>query len=123
MANPWVAIGVAIAAVVATLAVFFAKTKTGQAMWKQFTQSVADSVDGIKQAWQSMTDFFSNLWNNIVTTAQNIWSSFGQFFSPVVQSVETVWQGISDFFGNLWNGIVTTAQGIWSSLHKAWHQL
>lgn len=115
LANPWVAIGVAIAAVVAALAVFFAKTKTGQAMWKQFTQSVADSVDGIKQAWQSMTDFFSNLWNNIVTTAQNVWSSFGQFFSPVVQSVETAWQGISDFFGNLWNGIVTTAQGIWSS--------
>lgn len=115
LANPWVAIGVAIAAVVAALAVFFAKTKTGQAMWKQFTQSVADSVDGIKQAWQSMTDFFSNLWNNIVTTAQNVWSSFGQFFSPVVQSVETVWQGITDFFGNLWNGIVTTAQGVWSS--------
>lgn len=115
LANPWVAIGVAIAAVVAALAVFFTKTKTGQAMWKQFTQSVADSVDGIKQAWQSMTDFFSNLWNNIVTTAQNVWSSFGQFFSPVVQSVETVWQGITDFFGNLWNGIVTTAQGIWSS--------
>lgn len=115
LANPWVAIGVAIAAVVAALAVFFTKTKTGQAMWKQFTQSVANSVDGIKQAWQSMTDFFSNLWNNIVTTAQNVWSSFGQFFSPVVQSVETAWQGISDFFGNLWNGIVTTAQGIWSS--------
>lgn len=115
LANPWVAIGVAIAAVVAALAVFFTKTKTGQAMWKQFTQSVADSVDGIKQAWQSMTDFFSNLWNNIVTTAQNVWSSFGQFFSPVVQSVEAAWQGISDFFGNLWNGIVTTAQGIWSS--------
>lgn len=115
LANPWVAIGVAIAAVVAALAVFFTKTKTGQAMWKQFTQSVADSVDGIKQAWQNMTDFFSNLWNNIVTTAQNIWSSFGQFFSPVVQSVESVWQGLSDFFGNLWNGIVTFAQGVWSS--------
>ncbi|WP_270627900.1 phage tail tape measure protein [Limosilactobacillus mucosae] len=115
LAHPCVAIGVAIAAVVAALAVFFTKTKTGQAIWKQFTQSVADSVDGIKQAWQSMTDFFSNLWNNIVTTAQNVWNSFGQFFSPVVQSVETAWQGLSDFFGNLWNGIVTTAQGIWSS--------
>lgn len=115
LAHPCVAIGVAIAAVVAALAVFFTKTKTGQAMWKQFTQSVADSVDGIKQAWQSMTDFFSNLWTNIVTTAQNIWSSFGQFFSPVVQSVESVWQGLSDFFGNLWNGIVTFAQGVWSS--------
>lgn len=115
LANPWVAIGVAIAAVVAALAVFFTKTKTGQEMWKQFTQSVADSVDGIKQAWQSTTDFFSNLWTNIVTTAQNIWSSFGQFFSPVVQSVELAWQGLSDFFGNLWNGIVTLAQGVWSS--------
>lgn len=115
LAHPCVAIGVAIAAVVAALAVFLTKTKTGQAIWKQFTQSVADSVDGIKQAWQSMTDFFSNLWNNIVTTAQNVWSSFGQFFSPVVQSIESVWQGISDFFGNLWNGIVTFAQGVWSS--------
>lgn len=115
LAHPWGAIALAIAAVVAALVVFFTKTKTGQAMWKQFTQSVADSVDGIKQAWQSMTDFFSNLWTNIVTTAQNIWSSFGQFFSPVVQSVELAWQGLSDFFGNLWNGIVTFAQGVWSS--------
>lgn len=115
LANPWVAIGVAIAAVVAALAVFFTKTKTGQAIWKQFTQSVADSVDGIKQAWQSMTDFFSNLWNNIVTTAQNVWSSFGQFFSPVVQAVQTAWQGLSDFFSNLWSGIVAFAQGVWSS--------
>lgn len=115
LAHPWGAIALAIAAVVAALVVFFTKTKTGQAMWKQFTQSVADSVDGIKQAWQSMTGFFSNLWTNIVTTAQNIWSSFGQFFSPVVQSVESVWQGLSDFFGNLWNGIVTFAQGVWSS--------
>lgn len=115
LAHPWGAIALAIAAVVAALVVFFTKTKTGQEMWKQFTQSVADSVDGIKQAWQSMTDFFSNLWTNIVTTAQNIWSSFGQFFSPVVQSVELAWQGLSDFFGNLWNGIVTFAQGVWSS--------
>ncbi|MFR0582522.1 phage tail tape measure protein [Limosilactobacillus mucosae] len=115
LAHPCVAIGVAIAAVVAALAVFFAKTKTGQAIWKKFTQSIADSVDGIKQAWQSMTDFFSNLWNNIVTTAQNVWNSFGQFFGPVVQSVETAWQGLSDFFGNLWNGIVTFAQYVWSS--------
>ena len=115
LAHPWGAIALAIAAVVAALVVFFTKTKTGQEMWKQFTQSVADSVDGTKQAWQSMTDFFSNLWTNIVTTAQNIWSSFGQFFSPVVQSVELAWQGLSDFFGNLWNGIVTFAQGVWSS--------
>lgn len=115
LANPWVAIGVAIAAVVAALAVFFTKTKTGQAIWKQFTQSVADSVDGIKQAWQGVTDFFSSLWNGIVQNAQGIWSGFGQFFSPVVQSIESVWQGISDFFGNLWNGIVTFAQGVWSS--------
>lgn len=115
LAHPWGAIALAIAAVVAALVVFFTKTKTGQEMWKQFTQSVADSVDGIKQAWQSMTDFFSNLWTNIVTTAQNIWSSFGQFFSTVVQSVELAWQGLSDFFGNLWNGIVTFAQGVWSS--------
>lgn len=116
LANPWVAIGVAIAAVVAALAVFFTKTKTGQAMWKQFTQSVADSVNGIKQAWQSMTDFFSNLWNNIVTTAQNVWGSFGQFFSPVVQSVESVWQGLSDFFGNLWNGIKTVVSTIMQAI-------
>lgn len=115
LAHPWGAIGVAIAAVVAVLAIFFTKTKTGKALWKDFTQFISDSVDSIKQAWQGVTDFFSNLWNGIVQNAQGIWSGFGQFFSPVVQSVETVWQGITDFFGNLWNGIVTTAQGVWSS--------
>lgn len=115
MADPWTAVVAGVVAVVAALAIFFTKTKTGKALWKDFTQFISDSVDSIKQAWQGVTDFFGNLWNGIVQNAQGIWSGFGQFFSPVVQSVETVWQGITDFFGNLWNGIVTTAQGVWSS--------
>jgi TP901 family phage tail tape measure protein len=116
LANPWVAIGVAIAAVVAALAVFLAKTKTGQALWKQFTQSVADSVQSVETAWQGLSDFFGNLWNGIVTLAQGVWSSFAQGMTPIVDAFKNLWSTLTDFFSTLWQGIVTTAQTIWQGL-------
>lgn len=113
LAHPWGAIALAIAAVVAALVVFFTKTKTGQEMWKQFTQSVADSVDGIKQAWQSMTDFFSNLWNNIVTTAQTIW----QGLLPIVT---TVWNGIKTVVSTIMQAIADVIQTIGTAIQTVW---
>lgn len=126
-----------VAAVVAALVLFFTKTKLGQQIWSNFVnwlkqawaslkqlastvwnaigQAVTHPVETIKGLWNGLTNWFSQLWQNIVTTAKSLWNGFAQFFAPVVEAVKNIWNGIKDFFGQLWQGIVTTAQGVWNS--------
>lgn len=135
--GPWGLIAAAIAAVVAALVLFFTKTKLGQQIWSNFVnwlkqawvslkqlastvwnaigQAVTHPVETIKGLWNGLTSWFSQLWQNIVATAKSLWNGFAQFFAPVVEAVKNIWNGIKDFFGQLWQGIVTTAQGVWNS--------
>ena len=98
LANPitWIVVG--IAAVVAALALFFTKTKTGQQMWASF-------VNWLKDAWQSL-----------VQVAQTVWNAIVQAFTSYVSFVKSVWSGIGSFFTGLWQGIVKAAQVIWNGL-------
>ena len=83
LANPitWIVVG--IAAVVAGLALFFTKTKTGQQRWANF-------VNWLKDAWQTL-----------VQVAQTVWNAIVQAFSSSVSAVKSAWSGITDFFTNL----------------------
>ncbi|GGI64255.1 phage tail tape measure protein [Limosilactobacillus caviae] len=136
-AVPWGLIVAAIAAVVAALVIFFTKTKLGQQIWANFVnwlkqawaslkqlastvwnaigQAVTHPVETIKGLWNGLTSWFSQLWQKIVTTAKSLWNGFAQFFVPVVEAVKNIWNSISEFFSTLWQGIVTTAQGVWNS--------
>ena len=98
LANPitWIVVG--IAAVVAALALFFTKTKTGRQMWASF-------VNWLKDAWQSL-----------VQVAQTVWNAIVQAFTSYVSFVKSVWSGIGSFFTGLWQGIVKAAQVIWNGL-------
>lgn len=98
LANPitWIVVG--IAAVVAGLALFFTKTKTGQQMWSNF-------VSWLKNAWQSL-----------VQVAQTVWNAIVQAFNTSVNAVKGAWNGISSFFSSLWQGIVQVTKSIWSGL-------
>ena len=96
--NPFVALIVGIAAVVAGLVYFFTQTKTGQAVWKTFT------------------DVLSNLWQSLVEIASTIWTAITNTFSAAVGIIKAVWSGIGTFFSGLWTGIVTGATAIWNTL-------
>lgn len=98
LSNPitWIVVG--IAAVVAGLALFFTKTKTGQQMWSNF-------VSWLKNAWQSL-----------VQVAQTVWNAIVQAFNTSVNAVKGAWNGISSFFSSLWQGIVQVTKSIWSGL-------
>ena len=98
LASPitWVIAG--IVAVIAALALFFTKTKTGQQMWANF-------VNWLKNAWQSL-----------VQVAQTVWNAIVQAFTSYVSFVKSVWSGIGSFFTGLWQGIVKAAQVIWNGL-------
>lgn len=137
LANPITIVIAAIAAVVAALTLFFTKTKTGRKLWGEFVQwlqqawnslkevastvwnaigsTITTVVNTVKSVWGGITSFFSGLWNGIVNTAKIIWNSFAQFFTPIVEAIKNIWNGIKEFFSTLWQGIVSTARGVWSS--------
>lgn len=116
-ASPMTLLGMAILAVVAGLTYFITQTKTGQALWKQFTAFLSSAWESIKQGasvawnmvssacstayqaivgvWSTITGFFSNLWNGIVNTALTVWNAFSSDLS------------------NIWNGISQIASGTW----------
>lgn len=115
-ANPFVAIAIAITAVVAGLVYFFTQTKMGQKVW-------ADFVSFLQSSWQSVMDFFSgmgqwfaDLWNGAIQGIQNIWNGLVEWFSGIVTGIENVWNGIGEFFTNLWTTITTTIQTVWQNI-------
>lgn len=138
LANPitWIVVG--IAAVVAGLALFFTKTKTGQQMWSNFVswlknawqslvqvaqtvwnaivQAFNTSVNAVKGAWNGISSFFSSLWQGIVQVTKSIWSGLPQFFSQIANTVKNVWNVLASFFSGLWTGIVSVAKSIWQGL-------
>ncbi|MHB9773776.1 tape measure protein [Lacticaseibacillus rhamnosus] len=143
--NPWVLLVAAIAAVVAGLAYFFTKTKTGQKIWSEFvsglksmwnglasffsglwsgiTQTFNSAAKGVQNGWNSVTTFFSNLWTGIVNGAKSAWNGLTSFLSGIwngiVNIATSVWGGISSFFSGLWQGIVSAATGIWNTFGPA----
>lgn len=138
LANPITIVIAAIAALVAGLALFFTKTKTGQQLWSNFvnflkeawqglvsvaqtvwnaiTQAFQTPIEIIKTKWSGIKDFFGQLWQGIVSTAQGVWSSFTTGMAPIIESIKTLWSALTGFFSTLWQGIVTGAQAIWSTL-------
>lgn len=114
--NPYVAIGVAIATVVAGLVYFFTKTKTGQKIWKAFVDFLKSSIEAITKFFKGLGDFFSELWTNAVKGAQDTWNGLVEWFSGLVQGIQDAWNGMTDFFSNLWIGITTGISDAWNGV-------
>lgn len=98
LASPitWIIAGVV--AVIAALALFFTKTKTGQQIWSNF-------VSWLKNAWQSL-----------VQVAQTVWNAIVQAFNTSVNAVKGAWNGISSFFSSLWQGILIVTRVAWNAI-------
>ena len=116
IANPFVAIAVAIAAVVAGLIYFFTQTETGKKIW-------ADFVDFLKSAWAGIVSFFSgigqwfaDIWNGAVDGAKGIWQGLVDWFHGIVQGIQNIWDGIKTFFSNLWTTVIGGIQSVWGGV-------
>lgn len=85
LANPitWIVVG--IAAVVAGLALFFTKTKTGQQMWANF-------VSWLKQAWNGLSQSATKLWQSVLKSLK-----------PILVQLRTLWKQFQVFFKAMWN--------------------
>ena len=101
IANPFVAIAVAIAAVVAGLVYFFTQTETGKKAWQSFVDFLSQSIEAIKQFFTGLGTWFSELWTS------------------TVEGTKTIWNGITEFFSGLWNGIVTIITNVFATIASA----
>lgn len=103
-ANP---IGLIIAGITALVAAFML-------LWKNcegFREFWINLWNTIKEAVAAVGEWFSNLWNNIVTWFKDIWNGVVEFFSGV-------WQSIAEFPANAWNSI----KEIWSFVAEWFNQ-
>lgn len=136
--NPFVALGVAIGAIVAGLIYFFTQTKKGKEVWASFVSFLSQSIESIKSFFSGLGTWFSNLWTGIVNAVKPIWNgvvavfmfyvnSYKQIFTTLITfftnlwttitgGIQTAWAGITGFFTTLFTGIQTVITTIWTAI-------
>ena len=116
IANPFVAIAVAIAAVVAGLVYFFTQTEIGKKIWADFVDFLKSAWDGIVSFFSGMGQWFSDIWNGVVDGAKGIWQGLVDWFHGIVQGIQNIWNGIITFFTTLWTTVVTGIKTAWAGV-------
>lgn len=76
--------------------------------------------NGIKNAWSSITSFFSNALNSIKTTLSNAWESVkttaSTKWNTIKSSLSTTWEGIKTTASTKWNNLKSTISTAWDSV-------
>ena len=116
--NPFVALGIAIAAIVAGLVYFFTQTETGKKAWASFVDFLKSAWTGIVSFFSGMGQWFSDIWNGAVNGAKAIWQGLVDWFSGIVQGIKNIWNGMTTFFTGLWNGIVSVVSSAFSTIGR-----
>ncbi|WP_059761375.1 tape measure protein, partial [Pseudomonas sp. TAD18] len=114
--NPFVLLGIAIAAVVAGLVYFFTKTETGKKAWASFVDFLKGAWDGVVSFFSGIGQWFANIWNGAIDGAKGIWQGLVDWFHGIVQGIQNIWNGIKTFFGNLWTTVIGGIQSVWGGV-------
>lgn len=114
--NPFVLLGIAIAAVVAALVYFFTQTETGKKAWASFVDFLKSAWDGIVSFFSGIGQWFADIWNGAVDGAKAIWQGLVDWFIGIVQGIQNVWNGITTFFSNLWTTVIGGIQSVWGGV-------
>lgn len=108
-ANPIVLIIAAIVAVVAAL-IYAYKNFEG---FRELVNNVVASI----------VEFFTGLWDSIVTGAVEGWATFTatltEIWAGIVETARTIWEGFKAVLTGIWNGIVTVGTTLWNGLKTA----
>lgn len=114
--NPFVALGIAIAAIVAGLVYFFTQTETGKKAWASFVDFLKSAWDGIVSFFSGIGQWFADIWNGVVDGAKGIWQSLVDWFSGIIQGIKDAWNGVTEFFTGLWDGIVNIVKTVFTTI-------
>ena len=105
-------IGIALAAVGAVL---LGVAAAPAAIVAAVVAAVSTIAIVIHDNWEVVSQFFVDLWNNIV----DIWNKASTWFNenvitPIVNFFKGLWEKVSGFFSNLWEDIVS----VWNSVSE-----
>ena len=114
--NPFVALGIAIAAVVAALVYFFTQTETGKKVWGDFVDFLKSAWDGIVSFFSGIGQWFADIWNGVVDGAKGIWQGLVDWFSGIVQGIQDIWNGITGFFGGIFNAVSNVVSTVFNAI-------
>ena len=114
--NPFVALGIAIAAIVAGLVYFFTQTETGKKAWASFVDFLKSAWDGIVSFFSGIGQWFADIWNGAVDGAKAIWQGLVDWFIGIVQGIQNIWNGITTFFTTLWTTVIGGIQSVWGGV-------
>ena len=114
--NPFVLLGIAIAAVVAGLVYFFTQTETGKKAWASFVDFLKSAWDGIVSFFSGIGQWFADIWNGAVDGAKDIWQGLVDWFSGIVQDIQNIWNGITTFFTTLWTTVIGGIKSAWGGV-------
>lgn len=82
--------------------------------------------------WEPISEFFTNLWNDVSSAAQTAWDAISNWWTDIEQSISaawgaiaswfdtTVWTPLKDFFTTAWDEITKLWTGIAEEISGAW---
>lgn len=114
-------LGVAIAAVGA---VILGVPATVAAAVAAVVAVIATAVVVIKEHWEEIGAFFSELWENIKELAANAWGGIVAIWEGVSSWFnETIIQPLTEFFTELWANISQFASDCWDAIVGVWESV
>ncbi len=121
VAAPWVALGIAIAGVVAALGVlayeYWPQIKAAaEATWAAIKNGAATLWTDIQAAWNAGVSALNSLWQLLVSGAQSAWSLITQGASTLWAGLQSIWSSGIAAVSTMWSGLATAAQTAWDTL-------
>ncbi|WP_161846030.1 hypothetical protein [Pseudoflavonifractor sp. 524-17] len=83
--------------------------------------AVMTAIVVIKENWDAIAKFFSQLWENIKNWAIDTWNGIRDYWSGVGEWWnENVIQPVTQFFSDMWNAITQFASDTWAGIQDVW---
>lgn len=87
-----------------------------QRAWNAVTESATNAVVAISYAWDSVTEFFAEIWQSVVSAAQEAWQQVTEVAAAAWAAVSQAWDAAVAFFAALWASILSAAQPAWDTV-------
>ncbi len=102
--------------------------------WPQISEGLTIATEWIKEKWNELTtwfndniitpisNFFTNLWDDIVQGFTNAWTKVEEFFAPIINWFTELWDSVSQTVSDVFYNVQVIATGIWDVVKEAWNR-
>ncbi|MEB4777664.1 phage tail tape measure protein [Enterococcus sp. E4-152] len=122
MAHPFVAITVAIIALIAYFVHLYNTNeefrKKVDECWNAVKETVKSSVEQFKRDIDDIKRFFTEGWETVKTKASEAWEAIKGFPKSASDYIKQTWEGTKQWFADTWEGIKQGAVNKWEELKQ-----